>query len=108
MLTNCSILIPTALFHVHFNDPYNTILTVFDVVGYLAQIFTTTLIAVDRFVLFYIIGVHHSVVHRRHPFVYCIPALPWTVSILLTIHTNLIGCYVRTNPFTLTYTYECR
>ncbi|EYC07731.1 hypothetical protein Y032_0069g366 [Ancylostoma ceylanicum] len=107
LLTNCSILIPTALFHVNFDDPYNTILTVFDVVGYLAQIFTTTLIAVDRFVLFYIIGVHHGVVYRRHPIVFCIPALPWTASILLTIHTNLIGCYVRTNPFTLTYTYEC-
>ncbi|RCN41515.1 hypothetical protein ANCCAN_12553 [Ancylostoma caninum] len=107
LLTNCAILIPTALFGIHIDDPYNTILTSFDVFGYLAQTFTTTLIAIDRFMFFYFIGIHFGATSRPSPLVRSIPALPWITSILVTIHMNFVGCYARTNPVTLTYTYDC-
>ncbi|EYC07736.1 hypothetical protein Y032_0069g368 [Ancylostoma ceylanicum] len=107
LLTNCAILIPTALFGVFIDDPYNTILTSFDVFGYLAQTFTTTLIAIDRFIFFYFIGIHFGASSRRSLLIRSIPALPWIISIFLTCHMNFVGCYARTNPVTLTYTYDC-
>ncbi|KAL6733186.1 hypothetical protein Aduo_003855 [Ancylostoma duodenale] len=107
LLTNCAILIPTALFDIHIDDPYNIVLTSFDVFGYLAQTFTTTLIAIDRFMFFYFTGIRLGATSRPSNLLRSIPALPWIISILVTAHMNIVGCYARTNPVALTYTYEC-
>ncbi|CAJ0608380.1 unnamed protein product [Cylicocyclus nassatus] len=99
------ILIPTALFGLQIDDPLNTILTIFDVFGYLALTFTTALIALDRFVVFFFNRLYTK--PKSNKLLSCVPALPWTLSIILTVHMTAIGCCARTNPFTLTYTYEC-
>ncbi|KAK6732436.1 hypothetical protein RB195_016675 [Necator americanus] len=73
----------------------------------MALSFTTTTIAVDRFILFWFQNVHVPTAAKRLRLFSWFPAIPWLTSIFLTVHMNIVGCYARTDPFTLTYTYDC-
>ncbi|KAK6732442.1 hypothetical protein RB195_016679 [Necator americanus] len=53
LLTNCWALLPTILFNLHINDPYNAILATPNSIGYLMIMFTTTTMAFDRFLIFF-------------------------------------------------------
>ncbi|EYC10485.1 hypothetical protein Y032_0055g2581 [Ancylostoma ceylanicum] len=54
LLANTFALIPTVVGALYIKDPWNGILSVADNLGYLALMFTTTNIAVDRFTSFFL------------------------------------------------------
>lgn len=53
LFANCCILLPTILGHISIQDPYNTILATSNSIGYLMIMFTTTTMAIDRFLIFF-------------------------------------------------------
>ncbi|KAK6732632.1 hypothetical protein RB195_016785 [Necator americanus] len=99
-------LLPAIFFQVHLIDPTNIILSTLDTVGYLALMFTTTVIATDRFVLF-LLPMVHKFLSDTVWISPCFAILPWIITTLATIHMNIIGCYKRTDPYALTFTYAC-
>ncbi|KAK5986749.1 hypothetical protein GCK32_008972 [Trichostrongylus colubriformis] len=104
--SNCFTLLPTVLGDVHIIDPYNIIFTTPNTLGYLLIMFTTTTMAIDRFLIFFTssIGLLSSVVFRWVIFM----GMPYTFALILTVHMNIIGCYKRVNLYTLGFTYGCR
>ncbi|KHJ91418.1 hypothetical protein OESDEN_08718 [Oesophagostomum dentatum] len=53
LLGNCTTLIPSSLFNIYIRDPLNSIVTLPNLLGYNALLFTTTFIAADRFLFFF-------------------------------------------------------
>ncbi|KAL6733256.1 hypothetical protein Aduo_003919 [Ancylostoma duodenale] len=68
--------------------------------------FTTTNMAADRFLLFFLPKIHRFLTSRRRLFA-CFTSIPWLSSISITFHMALESCFVRTNPYALTFTYDC-
>ncbi|VDM66294.1 unnamed protein product [Strongylus vulgaris] len=94
-------LIPAILFRVQLKDPVNIIITTGDTLSYLILMLTTTAIAWDRFIFFLLPKVHKFI----NPY---FAAFPCSAAFLVTIHMFTIGCYKRTDPFALAFTYSCR
>ncbi|EYC19511.1 hypothetical protein Y032_0024g905 [Ancylostoma ceylanicum] len=101
-----SALLPAIFFNVHLGDPVNIIISTTDTLGYLSLMMTTTAIAFDRFVFFLLPTVHKwsSGTNFVLP---CFAALPWVITVLLTTSMTFHGCYKRTDPYALTFTYSC-
>ncbi|KAL6733853.1 hypothetical protein Aduo_004464 [Ancylostoma duodenale] len=101
-----SALSPAILFEVHLNDPTNIIISTTDTLGYLSLMITTTAIAFDRFLFFLMPRVRHLLSGTKI-ILPCFAALPWLATVLATIHMTFNGCYKRTDPYALTFTYSC-
>ncbi|KHJ88081.1 hypothetical protein OESDEN_12129 [Oesophagostomum dentatum] len=51
--------------------------------------------------------VHSSVTSQQSPLSSVLPALPWITALVLVCVRNALGCHVKTDPFTLTFSYLC-
>ncbi|KHJ88361.1 hypothetical protein OESDEN_11846 [Oesophagostomum dentatum] len=51
--------------------------------------------------------VHSSVTSQRSALTSALPALPWATALVLVCVRNALGCHVKTDPFTLTFSYLC-
>ncbi|EYC10487.1 hypothetical protein Y032_0055g2581 [Ancylostoma ceylanicum] len=49
----------------------------------------------------------HRFVTSKNPLFICFASIPWFFSFLITFLMAIEGCFARTNPYTLTFTYEC-
>ncbi|RCN42366.1 hypothetical protein ANCCAN_11663 [Ancylostoma caninum] len=105
-LANTMALIPTIVGFLYIKDPWNPILSTAENLGYLALMFTTTNIAVDRSTVFFLPQVYRFLRSRYIVFV-CFSSIPWLCSVLVTVHMTLEGCFTRTDPYTLAFTYRC-
>ncbi|WKX94697.1 hypothetical protein Q1695_011736 [Nippostrongylus brasiliensis] len=106
LMANVLALIPTTVANVHLPDPWNIILSSTDNLGYLALMFTTANVALDRFLFFFTPTVHREI-SLRFGISVIFASLPWFFSIFFTAHMALQNCYTRTDPYTLTFTYAC-
>ncbi|EYB98079.1 hypothetical protein Y032_0134g1837 [Ancylostoma ceylanicum] len=106
-LANTIALIPTVVGYLYIKDPWNPILSTAENLGYLALMFTTTNIAVDRSTVFLLPKVYRFLRSRYIVFV-CFSSIPWLCSVLVNVHMTLEGCFTRTDPYTLAFTYRCR
>lgn len=105
LFTNCWILVPTILGQMIILDPYNVVLATPDTVGYLMVMFTTTTMAVDRFLIFFMPQIRQSI--SGSFLLYIMALIPFSLSMIFTAHMNIIGCRKRVNPYTMSYTYAC-
>ncbi|XGW13145.1 hypothetical protein V3C99_013629 [Haemonchus contortus] len=105
-VTNALTLIPAILFRIQLMDPINIYLSTPDTLGYLTLMLTTTIIAVDRFIFFYMNEAHSRLKAAYYPLP-IFASMPWILAIITTICMNMSGCYKRTDPFALSYTYDC-
>ncbi|KAL6733852.1 hypothetical protein Aduo_004463 [Ancylostoma duodenale] len=101
-----SALSPAIFLEIQLDDPINTIISTTDTLGYLSLMMTTTAIAFDRFIFFLLPRVHRWLSGTNFIF-QCFAALPWIVTVLVTTSMTLNGCYKRTDPYALTFTYSC-
>ncbi|KAL6733856.1 hypothetical protein Aduo_004467 [Ancylostoma duodenale] len=106
LIANFAALSPTILLRVQLSDPANIIISTTDTLGYLTLMFTTTAIATDRFI-FFLLPRLNRYLNSAGSVLPCFAAFPWILSLLLTVQMNLYGCYKRTDPYALTYTYHC-
>ncbi|KAL6733627.1 hypothetical protein Aduo_004260 [Ancylostoma duodenale] len=106
LLTNCWILLPSILGNIHFPDPYNAILATPNTIGYLMIMFTTTTMAIDRFMIFFVRKGHQLLTHNI-VLLHIFASIPCIMALSFTLHMNLLGCRKRVNPYTLSYTYAC-
>ncbi|KAL6734143.1 hypothetical protein Aduo_004714 [Ancylostoma duodenale] len=106
LLPNCWLLLPTILGSTKSVDPYNLILSTPNTIGYFMIMFTTATMAVDRFVTFFLPSVHKLLTHSEIVR-YFLTTFPCILSLIITLHMNVLGCHKRVNPYTLSFTYGC-
>ncbi|WKX94693.1 hypothetical protein Q1695_011734 [Nippostrongylus brasiliensis] len=103
--SNCFLLLPTIFGNFVIDDTLNVILATPNTIGYLSIMFTTSTMALDRFLIFFLPKTSATLSSSVRWCVFAI--LPYILAVCVTAHMNLIGCHKRVNPTSMGFSYAC-